>query len=94
MLRLLPLTLFALVAAQPATAAPVFEASSTLSDQTLAEVRGTRTWQLTRSSLVDLSEGHGAGYLQWIGKSGRVQMDVWWSTVGSQLIAQSVRQAG
>ena len=98
MRRLLSLVALApvamLVSAHPAVAGePVF-ANAPITDNTLADINGAGSWYLSRANLAGLSDSESSRYLQWSGKVARTQMDVWWGTTGSELIAQSVRSAG
>ena len=89
------LALFAAATAQPTLAAqPFFEQRAAVTDQVLESNHGTGSWQLTVGGLAQLSNGDSANYLQWVARSARTQMDVWWGSVGSELIAESVRSGG
>lgn len=68
-------------------------AKTPLPDVALARVRGTSSpfAPLTSGDLLKLVDVQTHADLRQTGLVGRVQMDVWWGTIGSQLIANSVR---
>ena len=92
--RISALALIALVTCSPACAGePVFPDQVAVSDDALADTYGTGSWQLTQSTMVELNNSEGTQFLQWVGRNARTQMDVWWGTTGSELVAESVRAA-
>ena len=68
-----------------------FDQKVMLTDQQLAMIRGGIGWSLTEGTLVQLSDTYSLAELRLSGSIGRTQMDVWWGSTGSQLIANSVR---
>ena len=67
-----------------------------VSDETLSEMRGGQGLfsRLTVGGTARLLDDHARADLRLTGGVSRVEMDVWWGTTGSELIAQSVRAAG
>lgn len=81
--------------AVPSTAGlPVFE-TAPLSEQSLAVVTGGASpfGPLSRRQLGALADVEARTDLQFEAAIGRSQMDVWWSSAGSELIAGSVRMS-
>lgn len=83
------------VVSVPASASlgtPTFEMPA-VSDQLLSEISGTASpyAPLSRSSFADLAEVQSRGDVRLFGLIASLQMDAWWGTIGSELIANAVR---
>ena len=68
-----------------------FANAHALPEHALADIRGGQAWSLTRGNLQRLAKADEVQSSQWTALNARVQMDVWWGSAGSQLIANSVR---
>lgn len=94
------LSIFAAVisVASPALAGPfsqdtVFGNVSPVSEFALSEVRGTAApvERLTRTTLRTAADRLSRDDSLFTGAIARIQMDVWWGSVGSEMIANAVR---
>lgn len=70
---------------------PVF-ATAAVDDATLAQARGGQSpfRTLTIGSTYRLADAEARSFFR-AGMSARIEMDVWWGTVGAELVATSVR---
>lgn len=86
--------LTALSAAPAAAGAPVFE-TAPLSERSLASVTGGASpfGPLSRGQLAALADVQARTDQQFAAALGRNQMDVWWGSAGSELVASSVRMS-
>ena len=75
---------------------PAVFAATPMSDAMLADERGGQSpfARLTRGGALRLADDQARADLRQTGGVARIQMDVWWGTIGSELIAESVRAAG
>lgn len=80
------------VPASASPAAPTFEVPA-VSDQVLREISGTASpyAPLSRSNFADLAEAQSRGDVRLFGSIASLQMDAWWGTIGSELIANAIR---
>lgn len=74
---------------------PFFQTTA-VDDAVLAEARGGQSpfASLTVGSTARLLDAQAQADLRQTGTIGRITMDVWWGTIGAELIATSVRAAG
>ena len=81
------------VASAERMAEPAMFAAMPMSDAALAAERGGESpfARLTRAGAVRLADDQARADLRQTGGVGRIEMDVWWGTIGSELIAESVR---
>lgn len=96
MMRLFTLAALAITMATPtyaAAASPAPFATAAVSDDVLASARGGASpyGVLTRNALATLDDAHSRADFRLLGSVGNLQMDVWWGTIGSELIANAVR---
>lgn len=75
------------VAAQ-APASP-FTGAAPVTDLRLARTNGTNA--TSPGSIKAASQNESSAFFDWAGRNGRTQMDVWWGTIGSELVAEAVR---
>lgn len=82
----------AIASAAPAGSLRPF-AESTVSDEILGETRGSGTpfGYVSRRQVSTNASNQLQFDSRMFGTIGRIQMDVWWGSVGSQLIANAVR---
>ncbi|RYF12366.1 MAG: hypothetical protein EOO77_17545 [Oxalobacteraceae bacterium] len=73
----------------------VFTHERPVSEELLDATRGGTSLfaSLSIGRLRSMTEANARSDLRFLGASGQYQMDIWWGTVGSELIAQSVRGA-
>lgn len=88
------LTLPQMARAERLAQTPVF-AIAPIADASLADERGGQApfARLTRGGALRLADDQARADLRQTGGVARIQMDVWWGSTGSELIAQSVRAA-
>lgn len=86
------MTVPTMAAAQPTK---MFEAFGTpaLSDGVLGDICGTASpyAPLSRRNLAGIADVQARSDFRQYGSVARIQMDVWWGTIGSELIANAVR---
>ena len=80
------------VGANAQVASPFIDAAA-VPDDALGDIRGGQAWSMTVRNLLSLAQAEQAQSFQWIASNSRTQMDVWWGSVGSQMISNSVRAA-
>lgn len=80
------------VGANAQVASPFINAAA-VPDHALGNIRGGQAWSMTVGNLLSLSQAEQVQSSQWIASNSRTQMDVWWGSEGSQMIAESVRVA-
>ena len=70
-----------------------FVAASVVSDQELAKLHGTASpyAMLTRGNLARLADSQSRSDFRVVGSIATLQMEAWWGTIGSELIANAVR---
>ena len=68
-----------------------FDEETKVTDMVLANSNGKSGESLTRRNVATLTDNYTSPVLQLVAGNARVQMDVWWGTTGSELIASSVR---
>lgn len=92
---LLTIAATSLAVATPATNSSLPFAAVAVSDDELAKVSGTASpyASLTRRSLVTIADSQSRNDFRGTGAVASVQMEVWWGTIGSELIANAVRNA-
>lgn len=80
------------VSASPLPAGAPF-AAAPVSEQTLGAITGTGApyTPLSRSNLTALADNQSRNDFRFIGSTGGLQMEVWWGSIGSELIANAVR---
>ena len=80
--------------AQPFAEGRIFD-SEPVSEDILATARGGQSpfAPLTTGALVRLADDNTRADLRLTGGTGKIQMDVWWGIIGSELIAENVRNA-
>ena len=93
MMYLLTIAATSLAVATPATNSSLPFATVAVSDDELAKVSGTASpyASLTRRSLVTIADSQSRNDFR--GTVASLQMEVWWGTIGSELIANAVRNA-
>lgn len=74
---------------------PLFQTTA-VDEAVLAEARGGQSpfATLTVGSATRLLDAQAQADLRQTGTIGRITMDVWWSSIGAELIATSARAAG
>ena len=90
-------TAFGAISASPVRAevSPVFTHERPVSEELLGATRGGSALFtfLSVGQVTLMTDTNARSDLRFFGASGQYQMDIWWSTTGSELIAQSVRGA-
>lgn len=73
----------------------VFTHERPVSDELLGATRGGSALfaSLSVGRVTSMADANARSDLRFLGSSGQYQMDIWWGTVGSELIAQTVRDA-
>jgi hypothetical protein len=77
-----------------ADAAPAFAGYAPVSTGALQTTSGGSRSALTLGIVKALSQTQSHADLQNQGHIARVEMDVWWGSIGSELIATAIRNAG
>lgn len=92
---LLTIAATSLAVATPATNNSLPFATVAVSDDELAKVSGTASpyASLSRQSLVAIADSQSRNDFRGTGAVANLQMEVWWGTIGSELIANAVRSA-
>lgn len=88
---------FAALAATPASAEAVslFAQGRPVSNESLDRIRGGTApfATMSRNQLATMTDANARSDFRFVGASGQYQMDIWWSTVGLEIIAQTARAA-
>lgn len=81
-------------AAESIAAQPLF-GGAMIADTALAAIRGSADYSagLTRRQARAAADLHASFDTRTLGSVARIEMDVWWGSAGSQLVANSVRSA-
>ena len=80
------------VAPLPTTATAALFAAAPLGEAELSSIRGGQApGRLTVGSALRRIDDQARADLRFTGDLGRIEMDVWWGSIGGELVAQSVR---
>ena len=76
-----------------AEAISLFEQERPVSNEMLNAIRGGTALfaTMTRGRLTTMADAQARSDFRFLGASGQYQMDIWWGTEGSELIATTVR---